>query len=295
MTNTVTYMTRSVDRDLITRLFSQFANKYGKLWTGRLGENGDWEGCAQDWLDELSVFTFEEVRCAKNKAFSIYLDFPPTQGQLVDLCLKESGIPDATEVIRKMVSKDFSHPIVKILYDKIGSWKLANGTEKEITQKVSQSYEPAISEFKSNPKDQWARLREYKEAKLKELPIPDKIPTNAERKSFKERMDEYYKIANAQKEKLKDKVHPDFDKRKTNKGGEQYAEYCSYLLSIPDNQVLSLPPIYAYDRQRLLNAKETQHHLRESGFIPPNQREPFEQPRNSNGRPTKIYKAWSND
>jgi len=293
MTSTVTYMTHSVDRNLIKRLFSQFANKYGKLWTMRLGDNGDWEGCAEDWLEELSSFTFEQVREAKNKALSMYRDYPPTQGQLVDLCLKESGIPDATKVLNMLVAKDFSHPIVKLVYDKIGSWKLTNGTEKEISQKVSQSYSQAMAVFKSNPKEQWAQLGEYKELQTKALPIPDKIPTNAECKSFKERMDEYYQIMEEGKAKLNGMEIPEFDKKKISKGGEKYDEYCKYLLSVPDHMVLGLPHAYAYDRQRLLNAKDTASHLRQAGYVPSEQRDAQNRP--DKGRPTKIYKAWTND
>lgn len=295
MISTVTALTHCVDKALIVRLFGKFRSRYGQLWTSRARVDEDWEFIIDDWLDELSQFSFDSLRIAVKEALVAYKDYPPTLSQLVDLCLHASGVPDSTKVLRMMIDKDLSHPVVKSVYDKIGSWKLANGTEKEICQKVSQYYDQAIHEFKANPKEQWALLHEYKESKLKELPIPEKIPSNAERKSFKERMDEYYKIANEEKAKLKDKVHPEFDKRKINKGGEQYEEYCSYLLSVPDNQVLSLPPVYAYDRQRLLNAKETANHLRESGYVPPNQRQPFEQSRTSNGRPTKIYKAWSID
>jgi hypothetical protein len=288
-------MTLSVDRRVIKKIFAKFANKYGNSWTSRLGPNGDWKACEDDWFEELSKFSIDIVRKAFKEALLLYTNFPPTQPQLIDLCLKASGVPDVNVVIRMMIAKDFSHPVVKLVYDKIGSWKLANGTEKEITTKASNAYQEAIAVFKSNPKAQWEFLHEYKGNQQKALPIPDKILTRQERISFNERSAQYYQIAAEEKAKLKNQELPVFDDKKIKPGGEQHKDYIDYLLSVPDHLIFSLPRRWVYDRQRILNVKETQKHLRESGYIPPNQRQEMDESRKSSGRPTQIYKAWMNE
>ena len=193
-----------------------------------------------------------------------------------------------------MINKDFSHPIVKIVYDKIGSWKLSNGTEKEIKQKVEEIYPQAIIEFKNNPSECWDALNAHKAQLALEAPIPDKIPSSFERMSFNQRMEEYLKKANEEKAAHGESFIPEFDPKKTNKDGEQYQDYCKYLFSIPDHHALTLPSRYAYDRIRLRTKAETENHLHESGYIPDNLRQHSERRTKSKG-PTKDYKAWMND
>ncbi|MCF1193163.1 hypothetical protein LRR18_16360, partial [Mangrovimonas sp. AS39] len=155
--NTVQYLNNIVDRALVQRLFVRFANKYGNLWTSRLGEHGDWKGCEDDWLEELSAFTVKDAVSAIRKALLIFKDYPPTQGQLVDLCLKESGVPSEDEVIKLMVARDFTHPVVKLMYERIGGWTLTNGKTEEIRAKTKSGYAECVAQFRLNPDTHWAQ------------------------------------------------------------------------------------------------------------------------------------------
>lgn len=294
MTSTVIPMTHSVDERVIKKLFAKFSTRYGSLWTARLGENGNWKDCEDDWLEELSRFNFTHLRAAVKKCFTIYIDYPPTLGQLIHLCMKESGVPDEGEVIRLMVNRDFNHPMVKMIYDKIGSWALINGKEHEIQSKVKSYYDSCLADFYSDPEPHWSKLTSFNnQAKLE---APTKIPSQKERKGFKEHMEEFKRLAEEGKAKLKDMTTPDFDPKKIKPEGEQYVDYCKYLLSVPEHLVLGLPPVYAYDRQRLLNRQDTARHLKESGYIPPSERDGFEAPRSANNnKPTRVYKNWAGE
>mgnify|MGYP001577519813 CR=1 FL=1 len=296
--STVQYLNNEVDRSLVQKMFVKFANKYGNLWTSRLGEHGDWKGCEDDWLEELSVFNMRDAIVAIKKALVIYKDYPPTQGQVIDLCLKESGVPSEDELISMMVNRQFDHPMVKLVYDKIGSWQLKNGTSEEIRNKTKSIYGDFLASFKASPEQQWAQLSAVKE----QLSLPSvehpKIPSNEERKGFKERMVEFQKLAEEGRAKLKDMKPIDFDEKKIRTEGEQYEDYCKYLLSVPEHLVLGLPQKYAYDRQRLLHMKDTVRHLKEVGYIPPGEREGCEVPKTSDrrgGGPEKVYKNWAGD
>lgn len=303
MSNQVAYMTHSVNREIITRLFAKFANRYGKIWTTRLGEDGDWNACADEWLEELQQFDLAVLRQGVNVALGIYKDYPPTLGQLIDLCMKESGVPEISKVIRMMTNKDFSHPVVKMIYDKIGSWKLSNGSEKEIINLVREHYDRMINTFKTEPQNCWQKLTDYN-AKPNELPPPDKKSTGKERKSFEERMVEHHKMANEAKEKLKDNRKREFDYSKLKPGSREfdellYSEYKAYLIGIPENMVLALSVQDAYARMRFLAKCDQDEYLKEVGYVPPNQRDGFASSitsdRKTNGRPQPIYKNWAHD
>ncbi len=294
-------MTHCVNQDIINRLFSKFANRYGKIWTTRLGVNGDWSACAEDWLEELSQFEIPVLRQAVLDAFALHKEFPPTLGQLVDLCFKVTGCPDLDQVIKRMVIKQFDHPLVKMVYDKVGSWTISKATEKELHDKAKYAYDQVVTQFRQQPETAWAQLEDYK-AKPKELPQPPKIPKDEEMKAFRECMNKCQEILQSKKIAGGGKTYKEFDANKIKKGHKDFEpavfeEYKSYLMSIPETETMILPPVYLLDRNKFLNRRDQAEWLKKSGFVPLNEREGQDAPKNSNrnGRPTKMYKTWVND
>ena len=181
-----------------------------------------------------------------------------------------------------------------MIYEKIGSWDLKNGKAEDIKRKTKEHYADCLSKFRANPKQAWEALRLANEQKLLSLPEPDKIPSAEERKNFrglKEMLIEHRKAADEAK-KATGFTFPEFDEKDIQEGSLGYDGYCRYLLSIPDHMVLNIPPKHAYRRQRLLNRAKTAEHLRESGYVRPEYREPFVDPRKTNGKPNVIYKDW---
>jgi len=299
MTNTVIHMTHSVDERVIQKLFAKFSIRYGALWTSRLGENGNWKDCEDDWLEELNQFTFAQLRAAVKKALALYIEYPPTLGQLIHLCMKESGVPDAGDVIKMMVSRDFSHPIVKMVYDKIGRWTLTNGKAEEVERKVKEHYSTACSDYHVEPQRAWLQLEEYN-AKPKELPPPSKIPSTSESKAFRECINKCQEILQSKKIIGGGKTYKRFDENKIKKGHREFDqavfdEYKSYLMSIPETETMILPPVYLMERNKFLNMRDQAEWLRKSGYIPPNERDGREAPRASNGKPTRVYKNWAGE
>ena len=301
MTNTVIHMIHCVDKEFINRLFNKFAIRYRKLWTTSLGEDGDWALCADDWLDELSKFSLNQVRAAVNKALTIYRNFPPNLGQLIDLCLAESGVPEIHQIINLMVRREFNHPLVKMVYDKIGSWTLSNGKEIDIQNKSKAVYSECLAEFTINPQACWKQLEAYN-SKPKELPAPEKIPNQSERKGFKERMAEYYQKLEELKVNVEGKTYKEFDERKLKKGGRDFDpavfnEYRNYLLSIPDTEIMILPPSYLCDRMKLIGIKEQPEMLKKQGYVPTKDRDESNLHKESyrKGCYKKSYKTWVND
>ncbi len=296
----VTQLTHCVDESLIARLFARFRGRYGNLWTSRATCDEDWEFIMEDWLTELSKFSIEQVRAAVNKTLTEFKEFPPTLGQLVDLCMKESGVPSQQEVIRLMVARDFSHPLVNMVYDKIGSWTLTNGKSEEIERKVKEHYSESRSNFYVEPQKAWEQLESFN-AKPKALPAPSKIPTNSESQSFKECMAKCQEILKDKKIAGGGKTYKHFDENKIKQGHKDFDqavfdEYKEYLMGIPETETMILPPVYLLARNKFLNMRDQKAWLLKEGYVPENQREKKDEPQRSNaGKPVKMYKNWAHD
>ncbi len=283
--NTVQYLNNFVTRETIQNLFIRFSNKYGPSWTSRLGPNGDWKGCEDDWLEALSVFTAKDAERAFTKAFSIYEGFPPDQTQIIKICLKESGVPDASEVITLMVNREFKHPIVKMVFDKIGSWSLSTSKQEDLHRKVKELYPSCLADFQVDKNNAWTSLEAFN-AQPKALPVPEKIPSNKERIGIKERLSEYQKKVEEAKLNCKGLPYKEFDKNKVNPVHRDfdkavYEEFRKYLLSIPEEKTLILPTEYIYLRNRFIGQLEQPELLRKAGYNPT--------PQGSNEVPLKVY------
>jgi len=299
--NTVTALNATCERDTIVRLFSKFANKYGTLWTGRLGANPDWDMCIDDWHQDLRKYDYKTIVLAAKSSLGSFTDFPPTFGQFEDLCKKFSGFLQINDAIRMMIDRDFSHPIVKMRYDKIGSWALKNGKETDIQAKAKEAYKEAESEFCLYPEKSWAMLEEYN-ARPKELPAPSKIPTAGESKAFRECMNKCQEILKSKKIAGGGKTYKEFDANKIKRGHKEFDqkvfdEYREYLMAIPETETMILPPVYLMERNKFLNMRDQAEYLRKAGYVPPNARPHDESPKSSNRNsgPTKVYKNWAHD
>lgn len=298
MTNTVIQLTHCVDMETISRLFVKYKGRYGGLWTCRAASDQEWRWVMEDWLEELRCFSLDVLRLAFKKSLIEFEQAPPTLSQLVHLCIQESGAPDVQEVIRLMIDREFSHPLVKMVYDKIGSWTLSNGKEDEIQRKAKEYYDEALSSFHIEPQKEWAKLETYNN-RQKELPPPTADKQDSKPYiTFKQRLAEYQELVEAAKltcdgeeyTKFPDNCinprHKDFDP-------VGYAKYRDYLLSIPETKTMILPTEYIYDRGRFINMREQPAYLQSLGCKLGGTTEGPQQHRHN--RAKKAYKSWTDD
>lgn len=274
MTNTVTMLTHSVDRELIKRLFARLKSKYGQLWSSRATSAEEWEFTLQDWLEELREFEFDVVRTAVNDALDKHADYPPTLGQLVNCCLTASGVPDCDKLLAMVIAKDFSHPTVKLMYDKIGSWRIEHNSDQDLRKLAQEHYRTCVVDFKQSQKHHWQQLKLHNE-QPKQLPPPPKIPSATERKGFAERMSEYKLRAEELKAASNGITHREFEANKINQhhvdfDQQVFDDYRNYLLSIADKDVMLLPTSYMYQRMRFLNQQEAIENMMHKSTPTPN-------------------------
>ena len=297
MTSVATVSTRSIDRDLIRKLFVKFSSVYGHLWSSRHKADDEWLDCIDTWLDGLKGFEFDILRKAVSQVFLIHKKHPPTLGELIDLCLKISGVPSEDEIIKRISARQFDHPMVKLVYDRIGSWAWSNGSAEEIRRKTRTAYDECLVEFRANPNALWNKLSEHNATPA--IEAPSKTLTRDEHIGWKERMKEYERRAHEGKMQLKDQKHPEFPEDKIKVGSrnfdkEVYEVYRRYLMSVPEELVLSLSIQYAYARMKFLAEIDTARHLKEAGYNPNPQGGDKTPPRGSN-ESQKVYKNWTGD
>jgi hypothetical protein len=247
-------------------LYLRFCAIYGDKFVKAYHDDDFKSVWATEWSTGLvgidTVFIKDALDyCKKN------LSWPPSIAEFRSACEHSSGIPELDKVIDLAIRREFKHPVVLIAYEIVGSWALKNDKEVELKNKFKTAYTEAINKFRENGQKTWDELEQFNLKKKLELEAPSKIPSQQEKIGFKERLAEYQRLAEESKVTLKNMPVPEFDSKKTNKGGEQYDEYNKYLLSVPENLILGLPPVYAYDRKLLLNKRDTARHLIESGYV----------------------------
>lgn len=68
------------------------------------------------------------------------MKWPPSICEFLEICEQKSGMPTVEEVIQLAIRREFSHPLVKSIFDKIGSWAFQHDAEKDLRKKVRDLY-----------------------------------------------------------------------------------------------------------------------------------------------------------
>ncbi len=272
---TATPINRKIDPDLVKKLFSKFAVSYGASWTSRCASQEEWELCATTYFEALAEFDYGILRMAVRQALHENKIFPPTLSQLIDYCFNQMGVPDEDLVFCNMVRKEFDHPLIKICYDKIGSFYVSRASEKDLRAKLKSAYREATNIFRENPKKSW---------ELWALP-PEKI-------HIPEKLLNTPALTNTKKE------HPAWPPEAINYNHRRhdrkvFFERRTYLINLTENEACSLGKTEWYDRVRFIRELDG---VQRAEIIKPyldegkNKTSPM--PLKTH---LKLYKNWIND
>jgi len=223
----------------------------------------------------------------------------PSVSEFRSVCEHYSGVPTLEQVIESATRREFKHPVSVIAYERVGSWAMKNDKEHDLKNKFKAAYAEAINQFRENTSNTWLKLEEFNQKNTKELPPPPKTPSTGESKAFRECMNKCQEILQGKKIIGGGKTYKQFDEKKIKKGHREfdqavYNEWREDLLSIPETDIMILPPIYAYERMRFISQKEQPEWLRKQGYSPTPQGQDCEPPRRSGG-PSRVYKNWVGD
>lgn len=241
-------------------------------------------------LEDVNVNTISESLnyCGKN------LDWPPSIAEFIKICESYAGVPTLNDCIKACVRREFTHPLILMCYQEIGSWAMTNDTEKALQSKFQSAYAQSLNKFRDKQENSWHLLETYN-AKQKELPAPSKIPSTSESKAFRECMNKCQEILKSKKITGGGKTYKKFDENKIKKGHIEFDqaifnEYREYLMRIPETENIILPPVYLWQRNKFLNMRDQAEFLRKAGCNP-NGRQQENNENNRSGKP-KAYKTW---
>lgn len=229
--------------------------------------------------------------CRKN------LEWPPSIAEFIRICESYSGVPSIHECIQKCIKKDFSHPLVLLCHEKIGSWAISHETSDVLEAKFKVAYSESLEKFRNDNDSQWLKLESFNE-KPKELPAPCKIPTKQEMKSFKECMIKCQEILKGKKIENGGKTYRHYDEDKIKLGSKEfdqavYEDYKAYLIGVPETETTKLPPKYLHQRNRFLNMQDQKSWLLDKGYIPEEQR--CKRKDDFGSKNSRPYKSWNHD
>lgn len=133
-------------KDIIRMLYIRFANLWGDRFTNRHTPD-ILEIWYEDWLDGLQGIDpacFKEALkyCKEN------LDWSPSMAEFIKICDRSLNIPDPRECMEMAINKDFSHPIVKDIYDCIGSWDMKSLSSEKLLKCFNEIHKELMTSFR---------------------------------------------------------------------------------------------------------------------------------------------------
>lgn len=281
--------------DLSKLLYLRFTSLYGEKFTRNYPSDQLVELWWEDWSEGLAGIKPESIKDAIQHCRT-NLEWPPSLAEFRRICEQSSGVPSVSEAMDMAIRRDFSHPIVSIAYDKVGSWAMKNDKQEVLRTKFQEAYTNALNEFRQHPAETWQKLEEFNSRKALPEPLP-KILTKDECKTFRQRLAEYEVKAKADKAKLTPQDHPTWEKDKIMRGHKNFDENVfndrrEYLIGMDEYVANSLSHEDKYDRIRYLREIEAQEYVKKMNPGGCEQEINKTSSRAYNG-PRKVYKHWN--
>lgn len=239
--------------ELTKLLYMRFASTYGEKFV----KNHPTDQFVQLWWEEWSegMAGIDPKHIKEGLSFCrLNLEWPPSIAEFRRICEQNAGVPTVDDALQLAIRREFTHPIVSIAFDKVGSWAMKNDKAQELKGKFQIAYTYALNQFRVNPNETWKQLEQFNEKLLLPEP-PPKIPSPQECKKFSERLAEYQAMAKEAKSKLEVKDHPIWPKKAITRGHKQfdqriYDERKDYLLKVDEYVAGTLSSEDWYDRIR---------------------------------------------
>lgn len=226
------------------------------------------------------------------------LEWPPSIAEFRCICESADGIPSFGECLQLAICRDFTHPVVSMAYDRIGSWAMKNDKQELLHKKFQEAYREALNTFRTSPDKAWQLLE-----KFKSLPVPDELPPKIlspqELIEWRERFARYKEMAATEKAKLTAIDHPSWETKKITIGHidfdqEMFIDRKQYLTGLDEMLAATLPREDQYDRIRLLREEigcQSVQSPADGSCMPPKDKN---KPCGPYGART-VYKNWMSD
>lgn len=130
-------------------LYMRFTVTYGDRFTHN-HPTDDFVNCwIDEWNDGLADIDHLHIKDALQYC-RLNLEWPPTLAEFRKLCEQASGIPTAEQALQAAIRGDFYHPIIRMSYDKIGSWDMRHDTHMTLSKKFKVAHQEALNAFRNS-------------------------------------------------------------------------------------------------------------------------------------------------
>lgn len=118
-------------KDIVKIIYARFTIIWGERHTARFIDEKYIQIWIADWCDGLNGIDVLTIKNAIDQC-KINLEWPPTLAEFLKICEQSLNIPGPEECIKLAIRREFNHPMVKLIFDKIGSWDLSHSNERDL-------------------------------------------------------------------------------------------------------------------------------------------------------------------
>lgn len=128
-------------------LYLRFSVIWGQKFTANHGDEKIIEMWIREWNEGLSGISINQIRDAVDYC-KVSLVWPPSLAEFIGFCYKNINIPCPDDCLRMAVNRDFTHPIVKAIFDKVGDWEMKNGKNVDLKKKFEELHDEYVTELR---------------------------------------------------------------------------------------------------------------------------------------------------
>lgn len=138
--------------ELVKLLYLRFTTLYGERFTRNYPTDELIRLWWEDWAEGLSGIHPMHIKQALSYC-RMNVDWPPSLSEFRRYCERASGLPSIDETFTLAIRREFNHPIVKMVFDKVGSWAMSHDSESVLRKKIKEVYSQCLNDFRKDPKN----------------------------------------------------------------------------------------------------------------------------------------------
>lgn len=175
-------------------LYYRFASIYGDKFVKPYHNEKFLAVWCEEWMEGLAGIKPLIIKEAIGH-IRLNLCWPPSIAEFRLICDQLSGVPSVEVALQEAHRQNFSHPVIAIAYEKVGSWALRHDKEDVIRQKFEKAYREALGEYRKLPSDAVIKLEEVKDRVCNNT-IPSKVPSSQELIEMRSHLKNYKSFQN---------------------------------------------------------------------------------------------------
>lgn len=130
--------------EMAKALYLKFSVIYGEKFFKNYRTEQIIEIWWDEWVSGMKGIDPKSIKAALNEC-KLTLEWPPSIAEFRHICEKVSGVLSSEKIMKLAINRDFNDPIVKYVFEKIGSWNFSHDGEKELLKKINEARKDYLS------------------------------------------------------------------------------------------------------------------------------------------------------